>query len=130
MLSGFWLIQFCVLLGKDYSDGVLLIQMFSDSRCLPGLPSLTFQCSVTNNSHVQFDSEGHSRLPTVRGVGAALSYGVVSAYDHSRNYPPVCAVAVKELCFLCDSFLFFLFYSSRHLLFFKGLNFIIRNAPC
>ena len=84
MLSCFWLIQFCVLLGKDNSDSVLLIQMFSDSSCLPGLPSLTFQCSVTNNLHVQFDIEGHRRFPTVHEVGAALSHGVVSAYYHSE----------------------------------------------
>lgn len=75
MLSCFWLIQFCVLLGKDYSDSVLLIQMFSDSSCLPGLPTLTFQCSVTNNLHVQFDIEGHRRSPTVHEAGAALSMG-------------------------------------------------------
>ena len=75
MLSCFWLIQFCVLLGKDNSDSVLLIQMFSDSSCLPGLPSLTFQCSVTNNLHVQFDIEGHRRFPTVHEVGAAESRG-------------------------------------------------------
>lgn len=84
VLSCFWLIQFCVLLGKDNSDSVLLIQMFSDSSCLPGLPSLTFQCSVTNNLHVQFDIEGHRRFPTVHEVGAALSHGVVCAYSHSE----------------------------------------------
>lgn len=74
MLSCFWLIQFCVLLGKDNSDSVLLIQMFSDSSCLPSLPSLTFQCSVTNNLHVQCDIEGHRRFPTARELGAAHSH--------------------------------------------------------
>lgn len=72
MLSCFRLKQFSVLLGKDNSDNVLLIQMFSDSSCLPGLPSLTFQCSVTNNLHVQFDTEERRKFPTVHEVGAAL----------------------------------------------------------
>lgn len=107
----FWLIQLCVLLGKDNSDSVLLIQMFSDSSCLPGLPSLTFQCSVTNKLHVQFDIEGHTRFPTVHEVGAALSYGAVSAYYHSENHPLVLSCCHKRLVFsLCIFFLLVLFF--------------------
>lgn len=104
VLSCFWLIQFCVLLGKDNSESVLLIQMFSDSSCLPGLPSLTFQCSVTNNLHVQFDSEKPRRFPTVHEVRAALSHGVVSAYYHSENHPLVLGCCRKRVVF---SLLFF-----------------------
>ena len=94
MLLCFRLIQLCVLFGKDNLDSVLLIQMFSDSSCLPGLPPLTFQCSVTNKLHVQVDTEGHRRFPTEHEVGAALSSGVVSAY-RSENHPLVLS------CFLC-----------------------------
>lgn len=113
MLLCFWLIQLCVLLGKDNSNSVLLIQMFSDSSCLPGLPPLTFQCSVTNNLHVQFDIEGHRRFPTVHEVRAALSYGVVSAYYHSKNHPHVLSCCHKRVVFSV-TFFFSLFYSSTH----------------
>lgn len=106
----FWLIQLCVLLGKDNSDSVLLIQMFSDSSCLAGLPSLTFQCSVTNKLHVQFDIEGHKRFPTAHEAGAALSYGVACAYYHSENHPPVLScchkILVLSLCIFFSSFYF------------------------
>lgn len=108
-----WLIQLCVLFGKDNSDSVLLIQMFSDSSCLPGLPSLTFQCSVTNKLHVQFDIEGHRRFPTVQEVGAALSYGAVSADYHSENHPLVLSCCHKRLVFSLCIF-FSSFYSSTH----------------
>lgn len=109
----FWLIQLCVLLGKDNSDSVLLIHMFSDSSCLPGLPSLTFQCSVTNKVHVQFDIEGHRRFPTVHEVGAVLSYGAVSAYYHSENHPVVLSCCHKRLVFSLCVF-FSSFYSFTH----------------
>lgn len=75
--------------GKDNSDSVLLIQMFSDSNCLPGLPSLTFQCSVTNNLHVQFDIQEHRRFPTAHEAGAALSCRVGRDHYHSENHPLV-----------------------------------------
>lgn len=115
MLLCFGLIQLCVLLGKDNSDSVLLIQMFSDSSCLPGLPSLTFQCSVTNNVHVQFDIEGHRRFPTVHEVGAALPCGVLSAYD-SENHPLVLSCCHKRVVFSV-----ILFYSPC---------FILPHIPC
>lgn len=73
MLSCIWLIQFCVMFGEDNAHSDLLIQMFSGSSCLPGLPSLTFQCPVTNYVHVQFDVEGQRRFPTVHEVGAVLN---------------------------------------------------------
>jgi len=72
VLSCFWLKEFCVLFGEDNADSDLLIQTFSCSS-LPGLPSLTFQCSVTNKVHVQFDVEGQRRFPTVHEVGAVLN---------------------------------------------------------
>lgn len=112
MLSCFWLIQFCVLFGKDNADSVLLIQMFSGGSCLPGLPSLTFQCCVTNNLHVPFDVEGHGRLPTAREVGAVLNHRGVRAYHHSEI--TACPrLLSSQFCFL-SCFFSSMFYSFIH----------------
>lgn len=103
---------FCVLLGKDKSNSVLVIPMLPDSICLPGLPSLTFQCSVTNNLHVQSGPEEHRKPPTVQKVATALCLGVVSTYYHSENHPLVlhCCHERTRFFSLFAFFSYFLFH--------------------
>lgn len=115
----------CVLLGKDNSDSVLLIQMFSDSSCLPGLPSSTFQCSVTNTLHVQFDIEG-SPLRMELEQPWAVGWWVLIILKITLLSS---AVAIKDV-FSVFSPRFILSHIPKRLLFFKGLNFILRNPVC
>ena len=126
VLSCFWLIQFCVLFGEDNADSDLLIQTFSGSS-LPGLPSLTFQCSVTNKMHVQFDVEGQRRFPTAHEVGAVLNQSGESSssfWNHRWSEAATLTVVLSVIFFLLHVLSFQTFQCI------SILNFILRNPPC
>lgn len=92
------------MLGEDKSNSILSIPMLPDGGCLPGLPSLTFQCSVTNNLHVQSGMEEHRKFPTVHEVVAALCLGMEIAYYHSESPPLVLHCCHERDVFSLDAF--------------------------
>lgn len=105
---------------------------FPDGGCLPGLPSLTFQCSVTNNLHVQPGTGERRKFSHCAGCwSSAVSWEGDCLLSFWKS--PACPslAAMKDLCFLSMLFLLVVLVSwtSKCTTFSGRLNFSLQNSP-